>query len=410
MSWDKDSLFKLLCKPWLIHKEDNKFLLSKESPEKETRDETGLEDILNWTAYLMGEDRYEDDYYYPTKSVNLLGWRISEYNSDQLIALIGLQGTGKTSALLKVMEIMKKKNPDEKFVYIKWTKDWKDILIGEHGDLHRRLTEEYKSQIEIVRGVSSQKAEQIWNRAQQDPTKIFKRWRIKLIKDEWIEDYLFSCHTIFIDLPDYTSKNRNQMYSALDELQEIRERSKQVGNVPNMVIAIQKEIFTGHFFFGKMLPIEIKPLKPEEFITIFHKKLPNCEVITDEALLLLGRLSRGIFRRFLRYLTLVVERYLTYDGDLPIKSKDVSEAISEDVLIPDMELELSNFIKDRGKRVQAVRILYYLMKTKEANIKQISQQLGLTEPRTSRLINRLSNYIEKRRGNRKEWIISLRSS
>jgi len=41
---------------------------------------------------------------------------------------------------------------------------------------------------------------------------------------------------------------------------------------PGPIPAIQKEMFRGHFFFGKMEKVELEPLKPEQMVEAYRKR------------------------------------------------------------------------------------------------------------------------------------------
>jgi hypothetical protein len=79
---------------------------------------------------------------------------------------------------------------------------------------------------------------------------------------------------------------------------------------------------------------------------------------------MLAPMSRGIFRRFLRYVTLTLdlwqEREQKADGDL-ITDEVVRRAVTVGRLAEGMELELSEvFPKHSDLRFQAVQLLMYL--------------------------------------------------
>ena len=54
---------------------------------------------------------------------------------------------------------------------------------------------------------------------------------------------------------------------------------------PKLVVAIQKEMFRGHFFFDKMRIIELKPPKPERMVEAYMHQFKSTEPFTQEALL-----------------------------------------------------------------------------------------------------------------------------
>jgi len=71
-------------------------------------------------------------------------------------------------------------------------------------------------------------------------------------------------------------------------------------------------------------------------------------------------MSRGIFRRFLRYITLTLQRWETKRSGR-IDTAIVKEAVTVERLAEDMELELGElFPKQSDLRLQAVRLLMRL--------------------------------------------------
>jgi len=119
---------------------------------------------------------------------------------------------------------------------------------------------------------------------------------------------LGEAQTILIDLPDYSKTDMRRVSTDLETIHWIWNRLAHFPNQPNIVTTFQKELFRGHFFLGKMNRIELNPLKPDIILRFYEKKFNGTEPYTRDALLLLAKMSRGIFRRFLKYLTLTQAR------------------------------------------------------------------------------------------------------
>jgi hypothetical protein len=138
--------------------------------------------------------------------------------------------------------------------------------------------------------------------------------------------------------------------------------SKTKGQKPNIVLAVQKEMFGGHFFFDKMQKIELEPLQPEQMIEAYRNHFRTTEPFTEEALLTLARMSRGVFRRFLRYINLALEVWSTHPD--PCHSIDrpvVKGAVTLERLAEDMEFELAEvFPRQSDAPRQAVQLLMEL--------------------------------------------------
>ena len=95
-------------------------------------------------------------------------------------------------------------------------------------------------------------------------------------------------------------------------------------------------------------------------VEAYRKRFKALASFTEDALLTLGRMTRGIFRRFLRYITLTLQHW-EVDGKGSIDTAIVKEAVTVERLAEDMELELAElFPKQSDLRLQAVRLLMRL--------------------------------------------------
>ena len=402
-----------------------------------------LDQIVQWASVLTGENRAGSGYYYVTEPVKRLKWSLTHVN-QQLIALIGLQGTGKTSALnylswtlltdqvgknsistLDIKRLEEEGKPLKRNVMIKWTKDWLQKLINEDHDVQNlskqyilnTISDEFEAYFRTyrkhpflkripLRGDSAKEgAKEAYDKSMWRPELILGKGKVKEIRNEAVYDYLQDCVVIFIDLPDYTKSDRRLMSRHLLEVQGLWER---IGKNKNMVIAIQKELFSGHFFFGKMDTIELKPLKPEELMHVFKTEFKDFDLITDEALILLGQLSRGVFRRFLRYLKLTCEKFAISNETPPIDVAHVNKAVTLEELMKDMELELYDLFKDANQRRQAVELLHHLRNIGSMNQKEIAEFLNVSLATAGRFVSKLYRYVKRERGKGREWLISLK--
>lgn len=170
---------------------------------------------------------------------------------------------------------------------------------------------------------------------------------------------------------------------------------------PNLVIAVQKEMFAGHFFFDKMGKVELGPLAPDQMLEAYLKRFETTDPFTEDALLTLARMSRGIFRRFLRYITLTLDLWERRPKPRdPIDSATVREAVTVERLAEDMELELVElFPKQSDLRFQAVRLLVLLEESGPRRQTELGEELGIEEYAMSRLLAKLElhRYIARRR-------------
>jgi len=168
---------------------------------------------------------------------------------------------------------------------------------------------------------------------------------------------------------------------------------------PGPILAIQKEMFHDHSFFDKMEKVELEPLKPEQMVEAYRKRFKAIEPFTEDALLSLGRMSRRIFRRFLRYITLTLQ-YSESHGKKIIDTETVKEAVTVERLAEDMELELVElFPKQSDLRLQAVRLLMRLEESGPKKQAELVEEFGLEEYAMSRLLAKLElhRYVVRRR-------------
>jgi len=178
---------------------------------------------------------------------------------------------------------------------------------------------------------------------------------------------------------------------------------------PDIVVAIQRQMFRDHFFFDKMEKVELEPLKPEQMVEAYRKRFKAIEPFTEDALLTLARMSRGIFRRFLRYITLTLQ-YSESHGKKIIDTETVKEAVTVERLAEDMELEFVElFPKQSDLRLQAVGLLMHLEESGPNKQTELAEELDLEGYAMSRLLAKLElhRYIARRREGT-DKIVSLR--
>jgi DNA-binding MarR family transcriptional regulator len=175
-------------------------------------------------------------------------------------------------------------------------------------------------------------------------------------------------------------------------------------------VVIQREMFRDHFFFDKMEKVELQPLKPEQMVEAYQKRFKIIKPFTEDALLALARMSRGIFRRFLRYITLTLQ-YSEWHGKRSIDAGTVKEAVTVERLAEDMGLELVElFPKQSDLRLQAVRLLMRLEESGPKKQTELVEELGMEDYAMSRLLTKLElhRYVVRRREGT-DKIVSLRN-
>jgi hypothetical protein len=243
------------------------------------------------------------------------------------------------------------------------------------------------------------------------------RTRVESTRKNVWRNMLREKHSVFIDMPDYSKTDRRMMAKDLEEIywlwQSLNRNPQLIDStpIPNIVIAIQKEMFGGHFFFDKMQKVELAPLRPEVMVEVYRRRFKNTDPFTSDALLTVARMSRGIFRRFLRYIMLTLDLWEEEQrvGRGRIETETVREAVTTEQLAGDMELELAGlFPKHSDLRGLAVRLLLLLQEQGERKQGELADSLEVEGYALSRLLTKLeaSHHITRRRaGNDK--IVSL---
>jgi hypothetical protein len=396
-----------------------------------------IKEVYSWASQLASESRSQgwiNEWYIWPEELNTLLRKLSVMNGG-VIGLIGLQGVGKSSALHAIEYFLlkaesKKRQEQKKYVItssiddyrtcrFKWRREpdlMNQLWYGTH-ELSRSYDLAYK---EALFGNITTKA---WKKKNIDnmqkeirlsdlpetvedldvswtEKKLGKSTTRQIRKGSWLS-ILESKDTILIDTPDYSKTDRRLMTKDLDEIYRLwtylvnSDISK-----PNIVIAIQKEIFRDHFFLDKMEKIEIQSLPPEIMLEAYIKRFNSTYPFSEDALLTIARMSRGIFRRYLRYINLTLDAWLNQPKRRsPISIEAVKKAVTNKRMVEDMELELSKvFPKQQDYRIQSVRILNQL-KSGPKKQNQLNEELNLPPYTMTRLLNKLElhNYIKRQR-------------
>jgi transcriptional antiterminator len=175
-------------------------------------------------------------------------------------------------------------------------------------------------------------------------------------------------------------------------------------------LTIQKEMLRYHYFFDKMQKIELQPLTPQQMLEAYMKRFKTTQPFTEEALITLVQMSRGIFRRYLKYITSTLEHWQAQSTPHePITKEIVKEAVTPQRLAEDIDPELSElFPKQSDLKLQAIRLLLNLSESGLRRQDQLAEELNLDPSTVNRLLQKLElhRYItRKREGNDK--IVSL---
>jgi hypothetical protein len=396
-----------------------------------------IKEVYSWASQLASESRSQgwiDEWYIWPNELNTVLRKLSVM-SGGVIGLIGFQGVGKSSALYAIEYFLlktesKKRQEQKKYVItssmddyrtcrFKWRREpdlMNQLWHGTHElsrsyDLvHREVlfgnitTKAWKKenidngQKEIQLGDLPETVEDLdvsWAEK-----KLGKSITRQIRKGSWLS-ILENKDTILIDTPDYSKTDKRSMTKDLDEIYQLWTDLVNTGlSKPNIVIAIQKEMFRDHYFLDKMEKIEIQPLPQEKMLQAYIKRFNSTYPFKEEALLTIARISRGIFRRYLKYINLTLDVWLTKSKrPAPITIETVKKAVTYKKIVEDMELELLQvFPKQKDYRIYAVRLFDHLESGPKKQ-SQLSEELNLPPYTITRLLNKLElhNYIKRQR-------------
>jgi len=425
-------------------------------------------DILQWASCLTAE-HFQDDEQLWTKQMDGLKRRL-KITHGNLIAILGIQGVGKTK-LSYSLKIELDEDIEKDVRLVKWDgkKSIREILaphieaeylfnlIQEYDRLaisyvsnfldiknesflqdalqHHNLLKMKDAEAKIcdsirqkIRGKNYSGAQE--NKEIQDGLKhlikieftkklegfLSKKTAIS-IKDNIFSENLENIHTILIDTPDYNRKSTSSFSADLKELEKFWLSILQLGDVEegqqvNLIMFFQKELWDlrPSFFCGKFNEITLKPLTPKQLMEYYETTFGGCFPFSEDALKELAILSRGIFRRFKRYIGLCIEQI----GDLEssLESSDVDTIINLDVLVKDFEQELKNVFPRNKALHRKTVILLQLLSAKPLTQKEIGEKFfDGNKMGCSRFLNSLEcwGYIERHYENR-EKTVSLKET
>ena len=155
---------------------------------------------------------------------------------------------------------------------------------------------------------------------------------------------------------------------------------------------------------------ELKPLTTQQILNAYQKQFTTFSPFTEEAITLLAKMSRGIFRRFLRYIILTLDLWDTrYQQSLStIDATLVKEAITIDHLTNAMKNELTPLFRNSSQqRTMAVKTIMLLCEQKEMKQSTLAKQLETTPSTISRILTTLENakYVTHRYDGKEKIII-----
>jgi hypothetical protein len=393
-----------------------------EQPKKTEPREEAFQKLFNWCSQLTAESSEEGEYLWPASMKKLL--ERLKLTKGALVGVLGLRGVGKSEAMRTLGFELSKIQDD--VIYFKWAggdlvdvvKTWDSFFDRRDSYLAERIEDmasndprfrdklykisETREGDDVGRLVYNLAARN-WKHIETDDIKnrldifdhLIPAHVKKEVEREAAMDLLKDIKTILIDLPDYPKRDPRRIAADIAQVQKIWQSALEDEHNPNIVLFIQAETFAteDHFFFGKLLIYRIEPFKPEELIQHFKEQFGPDELITDDALSYVVKLSRGIFRRFKRFLGVCLEEYLVSgDRSKPIDREFVGNALTVGELFKEMDLELSELFKTEEMKENAVKIIRMLMKAREIQQRQLAHVLNMSEGAISKILIKLEDH------------------
>lgn len=362
----------------------------------------------NWASELTAEGG-SDEAYHQTEAFRDLAFDI-EKTKRGLAKVSGLQGTGKTR-LLKELE-----KAFDGAIMIKWTKGWMEAalewdsvregyfealllrakdIVSDHARKGRKHP--LRNYVHNLEDVDESLLEKAVGRAECAK---MRRWALMSV--------IGSAPLLLIDMPDYNKSNIGLMNTDIDELYSLWQSLAQ--RDVHFVIAVQEELVMKHphFFWGKCRPVKLKPMPKEELAEAYKVSTgEGNRAFTDGALLELGRLSRGVFRRFKKYMGIAIKKNL--DERAPLTAEHVRGAITADILDGDLELELADVFRNPNQKRVALAALN-LLRLRSMNQKELAESLGVSEATAGKIVGRLVlyEYVGRERAEHGAWVVTRR--
>ncbi len=377
--------------------------------------------IYTWAAQNTAETRLaEYKYFWPPAVKTLLNsLKLSRGSVNTVVAL---SGVGKSTALRHITwsleEEVDKDGEKTRVVYFKWPGGIEpfqalgEILEEEGFNPRDELVDELQSKLSAdnpkartyVEGLEEMNTKQLWS--------FFKIGERKELSKRFIIDYLSTLHTILVDSRDYSRSDRRQMNTDIMGVQMLWQKIQEAvepyeGSMPNLVFTIQKEMFYSegsfsHYFLGKSRVFEIQPFPAFDLVEAFKIEFEAGvwkPFIDEAALQYLAKMSRGIFRRFLRYIQLALEQFMAGKTDV-LDLALAQQAVTPEEMERDWELELRQIFPHGDRWREALGIITRLVKEGPTLQKALAWEIEigegwkrlLSEAQVTRLLYKLEEY------------------
>ena len=404
-------------------------------------------DVYDWAARLTAEaSGRAADYYWTPQSERLVGKL--NLSKQALIGVLGVQGAGKSAAM---RAIQKRLATEEAFgrdhiVAVKvpesgglqgalkdavgdaLVKQLDGLLNAEVLDRIQRDSAFYQRAIQLAKRMERSVLEERLHLLDPesgisvDTTNFYlppslhpliSKLRIRELEEHALDRLLSERRVIMIDMPDYPKHDRRLIARDLDEVQGLWNRLAASDKDTTLVIFLQKETFNyaDHFFYGKMDIIPLMPLTVNQLLEAYKQKWAGYEPFTQDALEDIGRMSRGVFRRFKRYIGLTLELWMTQGAQSTalIDLELVNKAVTDEDVVYDIDKDLEGIFRRPEQKQKALELINHLSQSTtkaygenlndtsqivEHAMKQakVSKLLDISEMAVSRLLRELEQH------------------
>jgi hypothetical protein len=383
--------------------------------------------LYDWASRLTAEAGGSEEYYWTTE-IERLVTKI-KMTKRALIGIVGVQGVGKTATMQAIQAELVRRGLDHDRVIATKMPESGGLTAGlktafNPPDADYSRLEDLLGQVMADRlfhdSILQQRVRSRANHAGDtelaeevekinatfDETDVMKlrtlipQRIVRELEAEALGRLLESQKVIMIDMPDYPKHDRRLIAHDLDDVQVLWNRlimHPDVTSDASIVVFIQKETFNhaDHFFYGKMEITDLAPLTTAQLMGAYTRKWEGSAPFTEEALQYVAKISRGIFRRFKRYIALALGAWIEErpSDTGPIDLVFVKACVTEDELMRDLRKELEGIFKNREQSERAARILKLVSDQKKGiSQKDAAEKLELNEMAVSRVARELEEH------------------
>jgi hypothetical protein len=397
-------------------------------------------DVYDWASRLTAEAGGSEEYYWTPETERLV--TKLKMTKRALVGIVGVQGAGKSATMRAIRDQLKNEFPNSTAaVKVPESGGLMDAFRSTYDALYRGQVERLIKQ-KVVNDfgfdpVFLHRAERLASRIHDLETSVqvgrlrrreIKEWEclslgicglvprrvVHELEDQALQALINAQRLVLIDMPDYPKRDRRLIARDLDDLQGLWNRLMMNNRDVSIVVFIQKETFNhaDHFFYGKMDLTDLLPLTSAQLLEAYARKWDGYAPFTEEALQYIAKMSRGIFRRFKRYIGLTIEtripeRAQADVSSAPIGLEVVKKSVTDEEVMRDMDKELDGIFRKREQKEKALELVKHLAASEafgfyinnatqivEHAMKQdeVSSRLDISEMAASRLLRELEQH------------------